>query len=85
MNDDELIGTLIRDAGALADMHGAARCAMILDIVDRLNALRDGLRNEHRRHKEEIELLSGQITKLTTPHPGEGELVVGGQVYKIGG
>ena len=85
MNDDELIGTLIRDAGALADVHGTARCAMILDIVDRLSALRNGLRDEHRRHSEEIDLLSRQITELTTPHPGDGEIVVGGQVYKIGG
>ncbi len=84
MNDDELIGTLIRDAGGLIDMRGASRCAMILDIVDRLTALREGLRQEHRMHEEHIRLLSGQIKELTTPHPQEGELVVGGQTYRLG-
>lgn len=84
MSDDELLAGLIRDAGRLADLRGAARCALILDMIDRMQALRRGLADEHTRHDEHIRLLSEQLTRLTTPHPQEGETVVGGEIYRLG-
>lgn len=84
MTDDELLAGLIRDVGRLADIRRSARCRLILDMIDRMQALRRGLAEEHRRHEEYIQLLSGQIERLTTPHPQEGETVVGGDVYRLG-
>lgn len=84
MSDDELLEGLIRDAGRLADLRGAERCALILDMIDRMQALRRGLAEEHDRHDEHIRLLSEQLTRLTTPHPQEGETVMGGEIYRLG-
>lgn len=84
MTDDELLAGLIRDAGRLADLRGAERCALILDMIDRMQTLRRGLAEEHDRHDEHIRLLSEQLTRLTTPHPQEGETVVGGEIYRLG-
>ena len=84
MSDDELIAGLIRDAGRLADLRGAERCALILDMIDRMQALRRGLAEEHRHHEDDIRLLNEQLTRLTTPHPQEGETVVGGEIYRLG-
>ena len=49
-----------------------------------MQALRRGLAEEHRHHEDDIRLLSEQLTRLTTPHPQEGETVVGGEIYRLG-
>lgn len=65
-------------------VEGVKSCQIVAEIYGMLQALDGGIAKEQERHLEEVELLSKQIEKLTTPHPEEGEQVVGGEVYHLG-
>ena len=59
-------------------------CQIVAEIYSMLQALDEGIMQEQGHHRQEVELLSKQIEKLTTTHPEEGEQVVGGEVYHLG-
>ena len=65
-------------------VEGVKSCQIVAEIYSMLQALDDGIMQEQGRHRQEVELLSKQIEKLTAPHPEEGEQVVGGEVYHLG-
>lgn len=83
MDKFELLRYIMEQVNGLT-VSGVRNCKIVTQISDELNCLRDGLQEEEKHHRDEIALLSHQIEDLTTPHPQEGETVVGGQVYKIG-
>ena len=83
MDKFELIGCIMEQINGLT-VSGVRNCKIISQLSDEIACLRDGLQDEDKHHRDEIALLSHQIEDLTTPHPQEGETVVGGQVYKIG-
>ena len=65
-------------------VEGVKSCQIVAEIYSMLQALDDGIMQEQGRHRQEVELLSKQIEKLTARHPEEGEQVVGGEVYHLG-
>jgi len=83
MNHHELIMGMYQLLDAL-NVEGVKNCQIVTEMYSRLQALDGGIAQEQDRHRQEVELLSKQIEKLTTPHPEEGEQVVGGEVYHLG-
>ena len=84
MDELQMIDELMRLMDAECDAVGLYRRRIEVEIVNRLEALKTGLEDAQKHHKQEIDLLSDQIKKLTTPHPQEDETIVGGDVYQIG-
>lgn len=84
MNKYELIDSLIVQIDAVADARGAARCRLVLDMIDKCAALKKGLRTEEDALNARIEVAENEVRRLTTPKAAQdGEEIVGGQVYKI--
>lgn len=84
-NKYEMIDAVIVLLDKLADARGAEKCRLILDGVQRLAALKDGLCKEDEAHTTELNLLNGQLAKLTsTPEARDGQTIIGGQKIHIG-
>ena len=80
----QLLDSIIVQLDALADARGVTRCATIVELVQKVTALRKGLADEDKAHAQTVEILEQQIKRLTEPNPEEGEEVIGGQTYVIG-
>lgn len=81
----EMIDAVIMLLDKLADARGAEKCRLILDSVQRLAALKDGLCKEDEAHTTELNLLNGQLANLTsTPEVRDGQTIIGGQRIHIG-
>ena len=75
---DEIVLLLDR----LADSRGVERCAVLAEVVNRIGALKTGLKEEEKAHDARIELLKAQLKKLTEPATLEdGEIREGGETY----
>lgn len=84
MNKYELIDSLIVQTDALEDARGVTKCRMILEMIDKLSALKTGLKSDEDAINARIEIAENEVRRLTTPAPAQdGEETVGGQVYKI--
>ena len=81
MNKYEFIDQLILLTDQLADARGVQRCTMLVDMVRRLNALKEGLEKEDKAHEEEKELLKSQLPKPKEPQ--DGEVTDGGEIHRI--
>lgn len=81
MNKYDFIDQLILIVDKLADAKGISRCQMLIDIIKRLQALKEGLEKEDKAHEEEKELLKSQLPKPKEPQ--DGEVADGGEVYEI--
>ena len=84
MDEYELIKGMIIQLDELADARGAKKCTLIIELIQKLDALAKGLGEEDKAHKAEKKLLEDQLKQLTTPPPlREGETRVGGETYEI--
>ena len=84
MDELQMIDELKRLLDAECDAVGLYRRRIEVEIANRLDALKSGIEDAQKHHKQEIDLLSDQIKTLTTPHPQDGETIVGGDVYRLG-
>ena len=50
MDKYQLIDSIIVQVDALTDMRGVAKCRTIIDIIDKLAALKSGLQNEEKEN-----------------------------------
>ena len=84
MDKYELIKSVILQLDELVDARGAKKCTLIIDMIQKLDALAKGLGDEDKAHKAEKQLLEDQLKKLTTPLPiREGEERIGGGSYNL--
>lgn len=84
MDKYQMLDALILLVDKLADARGAERCMLLIDMLKRLGALKEGLQGEDKAHEAEKDLLKAQIKDLTTPPPlRDGEIREGGQTYTI--
>lgn len=86
MNDKyEMISAVIVALDNLADARGAEKCRLILEGVQRLAALKEGLKKEDQAHQAELKLLQDQLADLTRPPETDGDTeTIGGRTYHIG-
>ena len=81
----EMLDAVIVILDKLADARGAEKCRLILDGVQRLAALKDGLCKEDTAHEAEMKMRDDQINALTRPPElRDGQTIVGGQKIHIG-
>lgn len=84
MDKYQMIDEIVVFLDRLADTRGIERCALLIDLIKRLDALKKGLKDEDDAHNARIELLKAQIKNLTEPKPLEdGEIREGGETYTI--
>lgn len=84
MDKYQMLDAIVVLMDRLADARGAERCTLVVDIIQRIDALKKGMREEDRAHKQELKLLETQIKELTNPRPlQEGEIREGGGTYTI--
>lgn len=76
-----LIDSLIMLIDKAADAHGIERCSALVEVIKRLGALKDGLKDEDSAHNKRIDLLKAQIKNLTNPEAGEE--TIGGETYTV--
>ena len=79
MNEQEFINSIIVQVDEMFDARGAEKARLGLEIINKLAAVRDGLKKTEDAHKQQVKLLEDQIKALTAPKPVE----EGG--YRIGG
>jgi len=81
----EMISAVIVALDSLADARGAEKCRLILESVQRLAALKEGLKKEEQAHQAEVKLLQDQLADLTRPPETDGDTeTIGGRTYHIG-
>ena len=81
----EMLDAVIVAIDKLEDARGVEKCRIILDAIQRISALKDGLKKEDDAHAAHINMLSKQIKELTAqPLVKNGEQIVGGQEFHIG-
>lgn len=84
MDKYELIKGLIVQVDALVDARGAQKCTLVVEIIQKLDALAKGLGEEDRARANEKALLEKQLKALTEPAPLKpGEQRIGGQTYTM--
>ena len=66
MDKFELIEAIIKRVDALADARGAQKCAIVIEIIQQLGALRKGLADDDAAHKKGIMDLQHQLDALNT-------------------
>lgn len=67
----ELIDKMIANVDALADAKGAHKCALIIEVIQQLSALRKGLKDEEEARKREAEGRTVIVTDEPFPMNGE--------------
>ena len=84
MDKYQMLDEIIIALDSLADARGVARCALMVDVLKRLDALKKGLHAEEEASNARIDMLKSQIKKLTEPQPLEdGEIREGGETYTL--
>lgn len=79
MDKYQMLDQIILLMDKIADAKGAIRCQLIVDAVRMTDAVKKGIQDEDKATAARIEMLKDQIERLTEPHPGENEEVVGGE------
>lgn len=84
MDKFQMIDAVILIIDKLADARGIDRCALLIDLLKRMDALKTHLQKEDEAYKARVEMLKAQIKDLTTPPElKDGEIREGGQTYTI--
>ena len=84
MDKYEMLDGIVIILDKLADARGVERCALLVDAIKRLDALKKGLKGDDDAHNARVELLKSQIKNLTEPKPlQDGEIREGGETYTI--
>lgn len=84
MNEQEFINSIIVQVDEMFDARGAQKARLGLEIINKLVAVRDGLKKTEDAHKQQVKLLEDQIKALTELKPvEEGGYRVGGETYTL--
>lgn len=83
MNEQEFINSIIVQVDEFFDARGAQKARLGLEIINKLVAVRDGLKKTEDAHKKHVAMLEEQIKALNSPPLAEGETRVGGETYTI--
>lgn len=84
MDKFQMLDEIIVLVDKLADSRGVERCSIIVDIINRLGALKKGMKNEDSVHNQHVEMLKAQLKNMNEPPTvKDGEIVQGGQTYHI--
>lgn len=59
-----MLDAIIMQLDRLADLRGVERCAVLFDLVSRVNSLKNCLREEEDSHNAKVESLKAQIANL---------------------
>ena len=65
MNEQEFINSIIVQVDEMFDARGAEKARLGLEIINKLAAVRDGLKKTEDAHKQQVKLLEDQIKALT--------------------
>ena len=66
MDKFDLIDAIIKRVDALADARGAQKCAIVIEIIQQLGALRKGLADDEAANKKQITDLQQRLDALNT-------------------
>ena len=84
MEEYDFINSIIVQVDEFFDARGTAKARLGLEIINKLVAVRDGLKKTEDAHKKHVAMLEEQIKALTAPQPlADGETRVGGETYTI--
>ena len=64
MDKYQMLDAIIVQLDRLADAKGVERCAILVDLVSRIDSLKKGLRGEEDSHNAKVESLKSQIASL---------------------
>ena len=64
MDKYQMLDAIIVQLDRLADSRGVERCALLVDLVSRINSLKKGLQDEEDSYIKKIESLKAQIVNL---------------------
>ena len=67
-----LIEAIIKRVDVLADARGAQKCAIVIEIIQQLGALRKGLADDDADHEKQIKQLRQQLDALNQNATEEG-------------
>lgn len=73
MDKFELIDAIIKRVDALADARGAQKCAIVIEMIQQLGALRKGLADDDAAHNETIKVMQAKIDQMSLPTKTEEE------------
>ncbi len=71
MNKFELLDQIILNMNRLADATGVERCALLVQVVQMLGALKDNLTESDKAAQDREALLTEQLAALTAPPEAE--------------
>lgn len=83
MDRYQLINSIIVQVDAMADLRGAEKCRVIIDILGKLAALKEGLAKEDEAHKNTLASLRKQHAAEMAAVRGENTETIGGQTLEI--
>lgn len=66
MDKFDLIEAIIKRVDVLADARGAQKCAIVIEIIQQLGALRKGLADDDAAHNKQIMDLQQRLDALNT-------------------
>ena len=66
MDKFDLIEAIIKRVDVLADARGAQKCAIVIEIIQQLGALRKGMADEDAARKKEIMDLERRLDAMNT-------------------
>ena len=83
MNEQDFLNSIITQVDEMLDARGVEKARLGIEIIQKIIAVRDGLKKSDEAHAHQVKMLEDQI-KVLTPTKVEGDVeIVGGETYTI--
>ena len=84
MDKYQMLDEIVLLLDKVADARGIQKCSLLVDITQRIGALKNGLKDEENSKNANIEFLKKQLKDATSPPElKDGEIREGGETYTI--
>lgn len=83
MNEQDFLNSIITQVDEMLDARGVEKARLGIEIIQKIIAVRDGLKKSDEAHAQQVKMLEDQIKALTTPKVEDGVEIIGGGTYTI--
>ena len=83
MNEQDFLNSIITQVDEMLDARGVEKARLGIEIIQKIIAVRDGLKKSDEAHARQVKMLEDQIKVLTPQNVEDGVEIVGGGTYTI--
>ena len=81
MNEQDFLNSIITQVDEMLDARGVEKARLGIEIIQKIIAVRDGLKKSDEAHARQVKMLEDQIKVLTPTRVEDCVEVIGGETY----